>query len=130
MSRMKQSKILLLIGSVTLLAAVGLIARPSRQITEQAIDSSIVTEDFKICISTRQNPLGQWLTLVPWDEVKDVERFDEIQPLCTPKRVLIITGGKCAVISRKTFRSRVQPQLEALDQNAKAASDTAETDGH
>ena len=107
---MKYHKIgLVIIAAV--LAAVGEMALPRQEVSPSGDPSVLLGEDFKIRVSTMKEPEGQWLTLVPWEEIKDAVRFDEVQPFHTPNRVLAIKDGKCAVISRKTLLDRLNAEL-------------------
>jgi hypothetical protein len=70
-------------------------------------------EVFRIRVRTRQEPMGQWLTLVPWEDLKDADHFDDVRPFAEMKRVLIIKDGKCAVINRQAWSDRTNPNPRA-----------------
>jgi hypothetical protein len=106
---------LCLMTIVSLMAAIGGLALPHGKADKSGRESVANNDEGRIRFSTRADPEGQWLTLVPWEELKGEPRFDEVLPFYTPSRVLMIKDGKCALVSRKTWLDRVNAEIEAAE---------------
>jgi hypothetical protein len=112
---MKCNKILLLItaASVASAATVGIWQRPRAEPSVTRAETVAEGDDCKIFVTSVGSPEGRWLTLVPWEEIRDLEGFDEVVPFCSTNRVLAVKDGKCAVISRRTATERINAALRS-----------------
>lgn len=109
---MRYYKLSLLAAAVSVMAAIGFSfqGKPAEKQPELVQEG----DDFKLFMTSSNCPEGRWLTLVSWEEIQDSEKFDDLIPFWSPKRVLAVKGDKCAVISRRTATDRINLALKEM----------------
>jgi hypothetical protein len=107
---MKFNKTAPLIATLVVAAVVGLAHRQTAADKPAAPVSD--GEEFKLFVRSVEFPEGRLLTLVPWEEIQDVERFDELVPFSSAQRVVAVAGDRCAFVSRRTVTDRVNSDLK------------------
>jgi hypothetical protein len=110
---MKFNKFAPLIAALAVAAVVGLAHR--EKTPDKPAAGGPDGEEFKLFVRSVAFPEGRWLTLVPWEEIQDVEHFDELVPFCSTQRVVAVSGDRCAFVSRRTATDRVNSDLKLRD---------------